>query len=86
MTGISLSGGLTDFGMEEISIKKKIMKNTNLNYVLADSSKFERVSMVRIGSLQDVDGIVTDSRLPAHIEEASRQNGVPIYHRQHTHK
>ena len=86
MTGISLSGGLTDFGMEEISIKKKIMKNTNLNYVLADSSKFERVSMVRIGSLQDVDGIVTDSRLPAHIEEAYRQKGVPIYHRQHTHK
>ncbi len=86
MSGVSLSGGLTDFGMEEISIKKKIMKNTAVNYVLADSSKFERISMVRIGALQDVDGIVTDSRLPASIEDAYRKKGIAIYHKERIRK
>lgn len=81
MSGVSLAGGLTDFGMGEITIKKKIMKNAAVNYVLADSSKFERNSMIRVGSLQDVDGIVTDSGLSGEIETRYRDAGIAIFHK-----
>lgn len=78
ISGISFSGGLTDFGLEEIAVKKKIMKNSTVNYVLADSSKFERNSMIKIASLNEVDGIVTDSKLPEAVEEKYRKAGVSI--------
>lgn len=81
MSGISISGGLTDFGMGEITIKKKIMKNSAVNYVLADSSKFDRNSMIKIGSLNEVDGIVTDSKLPKEIEEKYCKEGISILHK-----
>ena len=78
ISGISFSGGLTDFGLGEIAVKKKIMKNSTVNYVLADRSKFERNSMIKIASLNEVDGIVTDSKLPEAVEEKYRKAGVSI--------
>lgn len=81
MSGVSLTGGLTDLGMEEIIIKKKIMKNSAVNYVLVDSSKFERNAMIRIGSLSEVEGIVTDSKLSKEIEKKYQKQGIAIYHK-----
>ena len=81
MSGVSLTGGLTDLGMEEIIIKKKIMKNAAVNYVLVDSSKFERNAMIRIGSLNEVEGIVTDSKLAKEIETKYQKQGITIYHK-----
>ena len=81
MSGISLMGGFTDFGVDEVTIKKKIMKNADCNYVLADSSKFEQNSLLRICSLQEVDGIITDSKLPPEIEREYQKQKITILHK-----
>ena len=78
ISGISFSGGLTDYGLGEIAVKKKIIKNSDVNYVLADSSKFERNSLVKIGSLNEVNGIVTDSKLSKETEEKYQKAGISI--------
>ena len=81
MSGISLDGGMTDFGIDEITIKKKIMQNSSVNYVLADSSKFDHTSLIRVCSLQEVKAIVTDSKLSPETEARFIKEKIAILHK-----
>ncbi|MDF2568296.1 MAG: deoR, partial [Oscillospiraceae bacterium] len=47
MSGISIENGLTDFGVEEVKAKQKIISIAKKVYVLADSQKFETVSLMK---------------------------------------
>ena len=60
--GISLGHGYTTPDIEEASIKSLAIDHSYVSYVLADSSKFGKVSAVTIASL-DKACILTD-RLP----------------------
>jgi DeoR family transcriptional regulator, fructose operon transcriptional repressor len=78
ISGISLREGLTDYGFGEVSIKKKMMKIAQENIVLADSSKFDVVSLLRVCDFNDVNMIITDSNLKESIKEKYQKSGIEI--------
>lgn len=58
--GVDLNKGYTIPEMDESRMKASIIKNSHTVYVLADSSKFDKVSSVSFGKLQDA-CIITDT-------------------------
>lgn len=60
--GISKESGFTTPEMKEAAVKKGAMERCKKPYVLADSSKFDKISSVSFGAFSDAD-IITDSVL-----------------------
>jgi len=60
VAGISTKYGLTDFKMEEIRVKRQMIKCAKKVIVLADNSKFDRVSPIKICDLDKIDQVISD--------------------------
>ena len=78
MSGISLREGLTDYGFGEVSLKKKMMKIAQETIVLANSSKFDVVSLLKVCNFNDINMIITDSGLKENILEKYRKSGIDL--------
>ena len=63
-SAIDSDGTLLDFDTREVSVSRAIIDNARRVILVADSSKFARAAPARIGTLADVDILVTD-RLPS---------------------
>lgn len=59
--GVDVDAGLTDFYLEEVAVRKTIVKNSARAYALADSSKFGRVARFRVADLSDLTGVITET-------------------------
>ena len=62
--GIDLDFGITTTNMMEASLNRVMMQTAQKTIVLADSSKFGRRGFSKIADMEDVDHIITDSRIP----------------------
>lgn len=80
MSGVSLNAGLTDYGVGEWNIKKKMLEQSKTTYVVADSSKFDAVSMLKVCSFNQIEGIITDSKLPPQIKQNYLNKGIRVIH------
>ncbi|SES10160.1 transcriptional regulator, DeoR family [Gracilibacillus ureilyticus] len=78
MSGISLHSGLTDYGIREWNVKRQLLEASNKCYVLADSSKFDAVSLLKVCSFNEIDAIITDSSLSTNIIDNYKQAGITI--------
>ncbi len=78
MSGISLKNGFTDYGMGEVQVKKKMMEVAQQIIVLADSSKFDVVSLLKVCDIDSIDIVITDSKLNSNIIEKYSDSGVII--------
>ena len=76
--GISLENGLTEYNIEDSQIKKVLLNNSLEKIIVADSSKFGLTTFNRVGSLEDIDTIVTDSDAPPEILEPIRDLGIQV--------
>ena len=65
VNALSLEHGLTDFRIHEVGVIQTILSRTKYKVVVADSSKFETSSYIKICPLKNIDLIVTDSSLPS---------------------
>ena len=61
--GISDKFGITDFNMDEVQVKKQMIKSSREVIVLADHSKFGRVTPIKIADIKIIDKIITDDGL-----------------------
>lgn len=61
--GIDLEHGITTSTIEEAKLTQVMMRSASKIIILADSSKFGQRGFGRICSLEEVDVIVTDSRI-----------------------
>ena len=61
--GISDKFGITDFNMDEVQVKKQMIKSSREVIVLADHSKFGRVAPMKIADIKLIDKIITDDGL-----------------------
>ena len=61
VNGIHKDFGFTTPDINEAMVKEEAMKRCNKAYVLADSSKFDKVSQVSFGENKDID-IITEYR------------------------
>lgn len=78
VSGISLTNGLTDYGIGEVQLKKKMLECSQKIIVLADSSKFNVVSLTPVCGLERIDKIVTDSGIAPDVLEQYRAAGVNV--------
>lgn len=76
--GISPSLGITDYSMEEIQVKKNMMKRAQKVVVLADHTKFERVGPRLVCDLNMVHSIVTDSGITKEQRRMVENAGVKL--------
>lgn len=68
--GVDAVAGLTDFHLDEAITRRSILRNSRKTYVLADSSKFDRVARHRVAGLDQVTGMITDREPPMDIAQA----------------
>lgn len=61
--GISLKRGVTDFLIEEVLVERKMAEIAEEVFILADSTKIENNSLIKICDIENLDLIITDSRL-----------------------
>lgn len=59
--GIDVNLGVTDSNERDASIKNAIFESSNRKILAVDSTKFDRVSFVKVCNLSSVDVVVTDS-------------------------
>jgi len=76
---IDISAGLTTPNMLEASIKQKMISVANKVYILADNSKFERVSFAKFGKLSDIDACITGDNLPESIKRDFQSKNIKLY-------
>jgi DeoR family fructose operon transcriptional repressor len=78
-TGISLEHGLTVFNSIHADWKKLIISSAANVTLLADSTKFEKTALIQFASLDEVDEIVTDSKLGDHVKIKLKNKGIALH-------
>ncbi|WP_176228880.1 DeoR/GlpR family DNA-binding transcription regulator [Paenibacillus aquistagni] len=78
INAISVDKGLTDFRIHEIDIIKAMMASARKKNVVADSSKFEKVSYMNVCPLDQVDMIITDATINEDIVKMYRDSGMNV--------
>ncbi|MBS7661464.1 DeoR family transcriptional regulator [Pseudomonas lalucatii] len=61
ISGIDEDGSLLDFDYQEVRVTQSIIDNARQVFLAADSSKFGRNAVVRLGSIALVDRVFTDA-------------------------
>lgn len=76
--GISISKGLTTTEPTIAPLKKKMIAVSKKSIVVGDSTKFGKVCLLHIASLEDVDTIVTDNNVASEYAEQIRKLGTSV--------
>lgn len=76
--GIDLDFGITTTNMMEASLNRVMMQTAQKTIVLADSSKFGRRGFSKIADMEDVDQIITDSRIPPSTALRLEEMGIEV--------
>ncbi len=63
VSGISVEAGLTDFHPEEAAVNRALLAQSRQKIVVADHTKFSVVATCAVGTINDVDMIITDTGL-----------------------
>jgi DeoR family glycerol-3-phosphate regulon repressor len=78
ISGIDEDGSLLDFDYQEVRVSQSIIGNARQVILAADSSKFGRNAMVRLGSISLVDCLVTDRTPSPALAELLGQHKVRL--------
>ncbi|QDY70717.1 DeoR/GlpR transcriptional regulator (plasmid) [Qingshengfaniella alkalisoli] len=78
VSSIDEDGDLGDDDHGEVEAVRAAIGQSRQVMLAADSSKFGQSGLVRLGSLSDVDILITDAALPAPIEAVARHAGVLV--------
>lgn len=76
--GIDLDFGITTTNMMEASLNRVMMQTAQKTIVLTDSSKFGRRGFSKIADMEDVDHIITDSRIPPSTALRLEEMGIEV--------
>ena len=76
--GIDLDFGITTTNMMEARLNRVMMQTAQKTIVLADSSKFGRRGFSKIADMEDVDLIITDSRIPPSTALRLEEMGIEV--------
>ncbi len=76
--GIDLDFGITTTDMMEASLNRVMMQTAQKTIVLADSSKFGRRGFSKISDMEDIDQIITDSKVPPATAKRIEEMGIVL--------
>ncbi|SDH48253.1 DeoR/GlpR family transcriptional regulator [Pseudomonas panipatensis] len=78
ISGIDDDGSLLDYDYQEVRVSRAIIDNARQVFLAADSSKFGRNAMVRLGPISLVDRVFTDSAPPSAVARLLAQHKVQL--------
>ncbi len=70
--------GCFDYSLEDTEVKQVYIERASEVVVVCDSSKFDRVSVVRVCGLDDVDVLITEAMPPPELARALDAAGVRV--------
>jgi DeoR/GlpR family transcriptional regulator of sugar metabolism len=70
--------GITDFIIDEASLRSQVIKNARQVIALADHSKFGIRAVSNICGLSDIDVLITDEKAPQELLDKIRDRGVKV--------
>ncbi len=76
--GIDSNAGITDYNIEDAAVKRIIISNASKVIVLADSSKYNRVTFANICPVSEIDILVSDSKPAGRLYENLQRSDVQI--------
>lgn len=76
--GIDFEFGISTTDMREAELNQKMMKAAQKTIVLADSCKFGRRGFAKIGNMDDIDLIITDSKVSPSIVRQIEELGIEL--------
>lgn len=71
--------GFFDYSFEDADMKRVYFKRASRRIVLADSTKFNRRSLVEVGQLSEATDLITEAPPPAVIAQALEEAGVRLH-------
>ena len=74
-----MDGTLLDFDYREVRAARAIMENSRQIFLVTDHTKFGRNAMVRLGNIDEIDALFTDTTPPASVLEQMKRGGVDLY-------
>lgn len=75
-SAVSLEYGIGDYQKELYPIQKQLIKSSDTIFVLADSSKFEKKALFKIGDMKKTYTYITDSGLPKELIKLYKENHI----------
>lgn len=76
--GLSLTHGLSTPDPDEAAVKTAMIRAARRVVVLADSTKLGRESMVRFGSLESIDALVTDAGIDEDLRRELESHDIDV--------
>ena len=76
--GIDLDFGITTTDMMEASLNRVMMATAQKTIILADSSKFGRRGFSKISDMEDIDQIITDSKVSSTVVKRLEEMGIDL--------
>ncbi|GLK72040.1 DeoR/GlpR transcriptional regulator [Ancylobacter dichloromethanicus] len=62
--------GFFDYSFEDTDMKRVYLRRSGFRILLCDSAKFQRMSLVQVGTLADINLLITDAEPPSRIAAA----------------
>lgn len=75
---VDLKNGFMDFGMDEVSVKRIVIKNSKKNVMMCDSSKFKNSAFISICPISGADVVITNSDLEQEKVNTIQNEGVKV--------
>jgi DeoR/GlpR family transcriptional regulator of sugar metabolism len=79
VAGFDAVQGLTDQDMREVEVKQAMMRSAREVILVADSSKWGQIKLVRVSELNRIHKLVSDDRLPSDAITAIEAAGVEVF-------
>ena len=76
--GIDFNYGFTTTDMREAELNQQMMRAAQKVIVLADSTKLGRRGFAKIGNIEDIDMIITDSGINPNVVKQIEEHGIEV--------
>lgn len=77
-TGVSVNHGLTVLHSLHADWKRQVIQTAERVTLLVDSTKFEKIALIQFASIDEIDDIITDDKLPQQILTELEQRDVNL--------
>lgn len=79
VSAVSIKKGVTHPALEEVSSNRVLMEISEAKYLIADSSKFNAVSLAKMADLYEFNGIIEDGEMPDEYRRYAELHDIKIY-------
>lgn len=76
--GVDVDFGISTTDIREAELNRAMMQAAQKTIVLADSSKFGRRGFAKISGMEDIDTIITDTKIPHAVAKRIEEMGIDL--------